>query len=86
LKIIFSKHAEWKFEVLRRHDVIIEREMVENALRKPDLLGRGPKGIMIVQKAVDREHLLRVIHVRKNNDIRVITFYLARRERYEDKV
>lgn len=41
---------------------------------------------MIAQKIIDEEHLIRVVHTKKDNDIRVITFYPVRRERYEGKV
>jgi len=86
LKVIFSKHAEWKFEVLRRHGIIIEKRTVEDTVTKPDLLQHGLKEIMIAQKVLDEEHLIRVVHMKKDNDIRVITFYPVRRERYEGKV
>ena len=86
MNVTFSKHAEWKFEVLGRHGIIIEKKTVEDAVTKPDLLQKGPKEIMIAQKVLDEEHLIRVIYVKKDNDIRVITFYPVRRERYEGKV
>lgn len=86
LVITFSKHAEWKFEVLRKHGIILDKKIIEDTITKPALLLQGMKETMIAQKVLDETHLLRVIHTRKDNDIRVITFYLARRERYEDKV
>lgn len=86
MTVIFSRHAEWKFEVLRRHGIIIEKETVVDVVTRPDLLQKGLKEIMIAQKALDEEHLIRVIHTKKDNDIRVITFCPARRERYAGKV
>ena len=86
MKVIFSKHAEWKFEVLRRHGIIIEKKTVEDVVTKPELLEQGLKEIMIAQKVLDEAHMIRVIYVKKDNDIRVITFYPVRRERYEGKV
>jgi hypothetical protein len=76
----FSKHTEWKFEVLRKHGIILDKKIIEDTITKPALLLRGMKETMIAQKVLDETHLLRVIHTRKDNDIRVITFYLARRE------
>jgi len=86
LKVVFSKHAEWKFEVLRRHGIIIEKKTVEEAVAKPDLLQPGLKEIMIAVKVLDDKHLIRVIHTKKDNHIRVITFYPIRREKYAGKI
>ena len=86
MKIIFSKHAKWKFEVLRRHGIIITKKTIEDAVARPDNVELGLKETMIAQKRLDEEHLIRVIYARKDNDIRVITFYQSRRERYEGKV
>ena len=69
MTVIFSRHAEWKFEVLRRHGIIIEKETVVDAVTRPDLLQKGLKEIMIAQKALDEEHLIRVIHAKKDNDM-----------------
>jgi len=79
LAIVFSKHAESKFEVLKRHGIIIDRKVVEETVTEPDLTRPGIKGVIIAEKVLDEYHLIRVIHARKNNDIRVITFYPARR-------
>jgi hypothetical protein len=86
LTITFSRHAEWKFEVLRRHGIILHKKTIVDAVTKPDLLQHGMKEIMIAQKALDEDHVIRVIYAKKDNDIRVITFYPARRKRYEDKI
>jgi len=86
LTIIFSKHAEWKFEVLRRHSIIVEEKTVKDVVIKPDRLYKGQKETMIAQKVLDEEHLIRVVYTKKDNDIRVITFYPVRRERYAGKV
>ncbi|GIU70807.1 MAG: hypothetical protein KatS3mg003_0286 [Candidatus Nitrosocaldaceae archaeon] len=41
---------------------------------------------MIAEKIIDEELLLRVIYEIKEDKIMIITFYPARRERYESKI
>jgi len=83
-EIIFSRHAEAKFQVLRDHGVEVSRDMVLSAVRKPDKVERGHKGRNIAQINVSATHLIRVIYEEEQASMRVITFYPGRRERYED--
>ena len=52
----------------------------------PDSVKEGRNNRMIAQRAVDKEHLLRVIYEKRRDDFVIVTFYLARRERYEDQI
>ena len=38
---------------------------------------------MIAERALSTNHLVRVVYVSDNDDVEVITFYPARRGRYE---
>jgi hypothetical protein len=82
--IVFSSHAEEKFEILRRHGVALTKEQVEKAILAPDKVGPARNGRRSAQKDLDAEHLIRVIYEEDDDSIRVITFYPARRSRYED--
>ena len=55
-------------------------------MRHPDRVLRGSKGRLIAQKIYDEKHLIRVIYEVSDEDILVVTFYPARRERYEGQV
>jgi len=87
MKILFTNHAKFKFKVLGRHGFKISenqiRDIIEN-LENPDAKSQGRKGRMIVQGPYDDTHLIRVVCEAKGDEIRVITFYPARRERYEN--
>ncbi|MBO8183274.1 MAG: DUF4258 domain-containing protein [Archaeoglobus sp.] len=64
--------------------VCIKRRRVIKTLEEPDSVKIGRKGRLIAQRVLDEEHLLRVVYEEKDNEVVVITFYPARRERYED--
>ncbi|NOZ60035.1 MAG: DUF4258 domain-containing protein [Euryarchaeota archaeon] len=83
MKIVFTDHAELKFEILGNHGFRVTKKQVEDTVLKPDKIMEGRKGRLIAQKRIDAEHLLRVVY-EKGEDIVIITFYPARRERYED--
>ncbi|MCD6130225.1 MAG: DUF4258 domain-containing protein [Deltaproteobacteria bacterium] len=81
--VIFSQHALLKIEILRRHSMIIKESFIRDAVTNPDKIISGYKGRYIAQKKLDEEHILRVIYERRKEDVLIITFYPARRERYE---
>ena len=82
--IIFSGHAETKFEVLREHGFDVSKDVVEAAVRKPDKVEAGHKRRKIAQMNVSASHVIRVIYEEQESAIKVITFYPGRRDRYED--
>ncbi len=55
-----------------------------NVVKHPDKVFKGKKGRFIAQKAYDEKHLIR--YKLRGEDAVVVTFYPARRERYEGQV
>lgn len=53
-------------------------------VKQPDSISKGRKGRLIAQKPLDVKRLLRVIYIKKEEKRIIITFYPARRDRYED--
>jgi hypothetical protein len=43
-EIIFSGHAETKFEILKQHGFEVSRDVVLSAVRTPDKVEKGHKG------------------------------------------
>lgn len=41
---------------------------------------------LTIQKQVNSKHLIRVVYEEKDEDVVIVTFYPARRKRYEDKL
>ena len=86
MKVAFTSHARQKFQILKRHNCTITEEEVKKTVEEPDSLKVGRRGRVIAQRIVGKEHLLRVIYEKKRDDIIIITFYPARRERYENQL
>ena len=85
-RIVFSSHAQEKFDILWRHGVRLTKEQVEDTVRRPLKVGPAFKGRMVAQKLLDADHLIRVIYEEEDDIINIITFYPARRDRYEGQL
>jgi len=84
--IASTRHAEEKFELLKRHGFEVTRKQVEETLTGPDIVIHQAKGRVIAQKGISERHVLRVIYRQEGEDLVVITFFPGRRERYETKL
>lgn len=84
--IVYTRHAEEKFEVLKRYGFEVTRHQVEEALTAPDMVIPQTKGRRIAQKRITERHVLRVVYRQEGENQVVITFYPGRRERYEAKL
>lgn len=68
--------------MLKEHGVGITEEFITDALLHPDNVVPGLGGRLIAQKVLDERHILRIVYVKEENQIRVVTVYPGRRERY----
>jgi len=81
--IRFTKHAQEKFGLLARHGFEVTEAQVIETLTSPDKIELD-KEPSVAQKALDENHVLRVVFRVEDDDQVVITFYPGRRRRYED--
>lgn len=81
--IKFSDHAMMKLEILQRHGINVDLSFVEQTLSSPEKRAEGYSGRKIAQCKLDAQHVFRVVYEEQGEDLLVITFYPARRERYE---
>ena len=82
-RIRFSQHAMLKFQVLKEHGLELNQEEVEEAVRAPSRISPGYHGRIVAQSPLDEERLIRVVYEERAGEIIIITFYPARRARYE---
>lgn len=83
----FSQHAIVKLEVLKAHGVKIDEELIRSTVTYPERVRQGYRGRQIAERAVAPDHIVRVVYEERPQEIFVITFYPARRGRYDsDKV
>jgi len=86
VRILYTKHADFKFRVLKQHGFIITKEQIEDIIKEPEKVAPGKRGCLIAHKPVSQTHLIRVIYEQQGDEIKIITFYPARKERYEDQI
>jgi hypothetical protein len=82
MKIVFTRHAERKFEFHEQYGWYFKVNDIENALNNPDFIGEEFEAKFVLKK-LDETHDLRVIYTEDSGIIRVITFYPTTRGRYE---
>lgn len=83
MKIVYTKHAEEKFEALLRFGWRISKAKVHKTVLQPKWKGVSRFGQETAMSLLNHKHILRVIFDREGDTIRVITFHPARRGTYE---
>lgn len=83
MQIIFTEHAKLKLQILKRHGFEVTQKMVREIVRSPDRVVRGYKRRKVAQKVINGEHVLRVVYEEYPQELRIVTVYPRRRERYE---
>ncbi len=75
--IHFTKHAEEKFDILRKHKVFVTKERVREALGAPDVKDETKAPLLFVQKndIAEPGRALRVCYKASSQGVNVITFY-----------
>lgn len=81
--ITFTKHAIEKFSVLTRHGFSVTEQQVLDVLHDPERIDYSRLPLFIAQRSIDDTHVLRVVYKKKQEEIRVITFYPGRKKQYE---
>ena len=65
MKVEFTNHARDKFLILERHNFRIEEETVIKTVEEPENVKSGRKSRLIAGRAIDENHLLRVVYENK---------------------
>lgn len=86
MKVTYTTHAKFKFELLKKYGFVLTEGDIEKAVKNPDKVENTRKGRKIAQKSISEKHVVRVIYTERDNNIRVIIFYPGRKERYESKL
>ncbi len=86
MKILFTKHADEKFEILERHGILIAKDLVERIVRNPRAIDYSRKPLLIAQGSFNKRLVLRVVYSQAQDTIKIITFYPGRKEQYEKNI
>lgn len=83
MRFVFTKHAEDKLPELERLGWKITIAKVKKVVRKPRWRGTSRHGQETAMNLVDNKHILRVIFDKEDDIIKIITFHIARKGKYE---
>jgi len=82
-KIVFSLHALNKIQILSKHQIFVNKNLITKTITKPDRIEGGYKNRLVAQGVLDDKHLLRIVYEESQEEIKIITIYPGRRSRYE---
>lgn len=82
-KVVFGDHAREKFTLLHRHGFMVTEAHVRDAVQTPERVEEGYRGRKVAQRGITERHVLRVVYEEGPAEIRIVTFYPGRRNRYE---
>lgn len=85
MTIIFTKHAEDKFDILKRHKFLVKRYQVLRTVTNPEKIDYSHAPLLIAEHSFDERHVLRVVYKQAGNTLRIITFYPGRKKQYEKR-
>ena len=85
-RIHFTKHAKAKMAILAGHGFKLTKPEVERVVRTPVRIRAGYEDRKIAEGFISEEYILRVIYEESPRELKIITLYPARRDRYESKL
>jgi hypothetical protein len=83
--IVYTKHAEEKFRILKEQGFIVKKKMVEKVINSPDAVDHSQFPLLVAQKSIDEKHILKVVFKKENGIIKIITFYPMRKKKLKNK-
>lgn len=83
MKIVYTKHALEKFKELESKGWIVTRSKISQIIKKPKWEGVTKYDQETAIGLMDDSHILRIVLDRKGDIIKVITFHIGRRGKYE---
>ena len=83
MKFIFTKHAIDKFSVLKRLGWKVSKLEIKRTIQNPRWVGISKHGEKTAMSLIGKNHILRIVFNMGSGIIKVITFHVAKRGRYE---
>lgn len=84
MKVVYTKHALEKFKELELDGWLIAKSKIYRTIKNPKWKGLTKQKQETAIGLIDPKHILRVVIRRENGGIiRVITFHIGRRGKYE---
>ncbi|MBU1000792.1 hypothetical protein KKE78_05385 [Patescibacteria group bacterium] len=83
MKIVYTKHALEKFVEQEKEGWKVTKTKIRQIIKKPEWKGITRYDQETAIGLMDEKHILRIVLDRKDDIIKVITFHLRRRGKYE---
>lgn len=83
MKITFTKHTLEKIKILKQQGWKVNQKKIKEIIGKPKWRGVTKTNQNTVMGLADNNHILRIILGSENGIIKVITFHIARKGKYE---
>lgn len=84
MKIIYTKHAEQKLQRADIKKFKINKRTIREILLKPYKKTKTKYDDFAALGILDTTHIVRVVYVIINSSYKIITFHVARKNRYEN--
>jgi hypothetical protein len=81
VRIMFTKHAIEKFDVMRNYGFEIQRKQIIETILDPESLYERDNQFFAT-RGIESKHAVRVVYEKRKDYLVVITFYPVRRKRY----
>ncbi|MBI2599699.1 hypothetical protein HYW43_02135 [Candidatus Daviesbacteria bacterium] len=83
MKLVYTKHAEEKFSEVAKHGFLITKRKIRQVIKNPKWRGSTKYNQETALDLVGEKHILRIVLDRKGGIIKVVTFHIGKRGRYE---
>ena len=84
MKIVYTKHALEKFKELELEGWHITKSKISGTIKNPKWKGKTKEDQETALSLLDPKHIIRIVFEKqKSGIIKVITFHLGKRGRYE---
>lgn len=83
VKVVYTKHALEKFKELEKEGWKITKSQIRQTIKNPKWTGVSSHGQETAMILINTNHILRVILNKTGGIIKVITFHIGKRGRYE---
>lgn len=83
--ILFTKHAKDKFGILKKHKFSVSEEQVLATVAMPDLIDYSRNPLLVAQREIDRNLVLRVVYKQERGTTKIITFYPGKSKQYKNE-
>ena len=85
MKVVFTKHAQKKFKFLKELGWNINPKIIKEGLNNPISIHHSYSETKTALYSINKTHNLRIVYVKENGIITVITFYPVAKGRYDKK-